>query len=105
VALREVEDSLVANRTTAEQIALQAEQTTAAEGSLRLALDRYLQGVTDYLPVLVAQARQLESRSELIRLRRQLVAARISLAKALGGEWMQDYSSRRVLAGRDASNE
>ena len=105
VAFREVEDGLVANRTTEEQIVLQTQQTTAAEGSLRLALDRYLQGVTDYLPVLVAQARQLESRSELIRLRRQLVSARISLAKALGGQWMKDYSSRGMSAERDANNE
>lgn len=104
-AFREVENGLVANRTTEERIALLAEQTAAAESSLRLALDRYLQGVTDYLPVLVAQANQLESQSRLISARRQLISDRIALAKALGGRWMDTQLTRRLAAEQEETDE
>ena len=104
-AFREVENGLVANRTTEERIALLAEQTAAAESSLRLALDRYLQGVTDYLPVLVAQANQLESQSRLISARRQLISDRIALAKALGGRWMDQQLTRRMTAEQEETDE
>lgn len=104
-AYQEVENGLVANRTTETRIGILVDQTTAAEGSLRLALDRYMMGVTDYLPVLVAQANQLESRSQLITARRQLVSDRIALAKALGGQWMNQQMSRRMSAEWNETDE
>lgn len=95
-AFQEVEDALAANRTTAERIAFLAQREEASRAALRLALDRYLQGLSDYLPVLTAQALQFDAESQLLSARRQLLADRISLARALGGEWMEKELERRM---------
>jgi len=100
-AFREVEDGLVANRTTEQRIAILADQVAAAESSLRLALDNYLNGLSYYLPVLVAQAGQISTQSQLLSARRQLVADRIALAKALGGHWMEEALTRRMSVEQD----
>ncbi len=100
-AFREVEDSLVANRTTEQHITILVDQADAAESSLRLALDNYLNGLSDYLPVLVAQAGQISTQSQLLSARRQLVSDRITLAKALGGHWMEDALTRRMSVEQD----
>lgn len=87
-AFQEVEDALVKNRNSAARLQLLAEREAAATAALRLALDRYLQGLTDYLPVLVSQGLQFEAEAQLLSSRRQLVSDRIALHRALGGSWM-----------------
>ena len=93
-AFREVEDALVANRTGEERIARLRERVEASEGAHRVALDRYLQGLSDYLPVLTAQGALFDAESQLLAARRQLVADRITLARALGGRWMDEEMER-----------
>jgi len=88
-AFQEVEDALAANRTTEERITFLGQRVEASRAALRLALDRYLQGLSDYLPVLTAQGLQFDAESQLLAARRQLLTDRISLARALGGEWMK----------------
>lgn len=88
-AFREVEDALAAERTTTERIARLREREAASAEALRLALDRYLLGLSDYLPVLTAQALNFDAQSQLLAARRQQIADRITLARALGGEWME----------------
>ncbi len=95
-AFQEVEDALAANRTTEERIARLEERVNASRDALRLALDRYLQGLSEYLPVLTAQGLQFEAESQLLSARRQLFADRISLARALGGNWMADEMELRL---------
>jgi NodT family efflux transporter outer membrane factor (OMF) lipoprotein len=87
-AFQEVEDALVQNRTTLETIRRIEAELSAAEASLRLSTDRYLDGLSDYLPVLTAQALYFDSQSRLLSARRRLLSARIGLARALGGSWM-----------------
>jgi NodT family efflux transporter outer membrane factor (OMF) lipoprotein len=94
-AFQEVEDALVANRTTEERISFLAQREEASEAALRLALDGYLQGLSDYLPVLTAQGLQFDAESQLLAARRQLFADRITLARALGGEWMDEEMEQR----------
>jgi outer membrane protein TolC len=65
------------------------ETVDASDSALRLALNRYMQGLTDYLPVLTEQLRNATVKSNLLSVRRQLVSGRIELARALGGEWAQ----------------
>lgn len=89
-AFREVEDALAAGRTGEERIARLGEREEASGAALRLSLDRYLQGLSDYLPVLTAQGLHFEAQSQLLAARRQLIADRITLARALGGEWMEE---------------
>jgi NodT family efflux transporter outer membrane factor (OMF) lipoprotein len=88
-AFQEVEDALAAGRTGEERIARLGEQEEASAAALRLALDRYLQGLSEYLPVLTAQGLHFNAQSQLLAARRQLIADRITLARALGGAWME----------------
>jgi multidrug efflux system outer membrane protein len=88
-SFREVEDALAAGRTGQERIARLGEREEASAAALRLALDRYLQGLSEYLPVLTAQGLHFDAQSQLLAARRQLVSDRITLARALGGEWME----------------
>ncbi len=95
-ALKEVEDALSKNRTTEERIDHLKRQVDASGGSLRLSKDRYLQGLSDYLPVLTAQGSDFTARSNLLDAQRQLISDRITLARSLGGRWMEDELKRRV---------
>lgn len=94
-AFREVEDALASGRETELRVAALEETARATEATLRLTLDRYLLGVTDYLPVLTAQRADFELQSRLLSARRELISTRISLARALGGDWMASASQAR----------
>lgn len=95
-AFQEVEDALVKNRSSALRLQLLAEREAAAAAALRLALDRYLQGLTDYLPVLISQGLQFDAEGQLLAARRQLISDRIALHRALGGSWMAETLARRT---------
>lgn len=95
-AMREVEDAVTRVRTTTERIDMLTARVEASEGALRLSLDRYMQGISDYLPVLDAQQRFFDSKSALLAARRQLVSDHIGLARALGGEWPGEIVSERM---------
>lgn len=87
-AVREVEDALIINKTAAERIIHLKDEENATRQALRLATERYLQGLTDYLPVLTAQQFHFTTRRQLLESCQQLMAARISLVRAIGGQWM-----------------
>jgi NodT family efflux transporter outer membrane factor (OMF) lipoprotein len=95
-AFREVEDALTAGRTVQERIARLGEREEASAAALRLALDRYLQGLSDFLPVLTAQGLHFDAQSQLLAARRQFIADRITLARALGGVWMEQELAKGV---------
>lgn len=88
-AFREVEDALAQNREAEQRIAILGGRVISAEAELRLSLDNYMQGLSDYLPVLTAQRRYYEAESLLLEARRALVSARVALARSLGGDWME----------------
>jgi outer membrane protein TolC len=95
-AFREVEDALVQNRTTLETIRRIEAEVSAAEASLRLSMARYRDGLSDYLPVLTAQALYFDSQSRLLSVRRRLISERIGLARALGGKWMNPEIEKKL---------
>ncbi|MCP4627784.1 MAG: TolC family protein [bacterium] len=96
IAFREVEDALVNNRTTEETIRRLKDEEAAAGDSLRLAMDRYLDRLSDYLPVLTAQALHFDAQSRLLLALRQLLSDRIGLARAIGGSWMDPDIEKRL---------
>jgi NodT family efflux transporter outer membrane factor (OMF) lipoprotein len=96
IAFQEVEDALVNNHTSEEAIRWLEEEETAARSALRLAIDRYLDGLSDYLPVLTAQALHYDVQRRLLSARRKLISDRISLARALGGNWMDQETENRL---------
>lgn len=95
-AMREVEDALVGIRTTRERIARLEENVDAARNALNIALDRYTNGLTDYLPVLTEQQRLYEAERDLLSARRTLVSETISLARALGNGWTEREAAERA---------
>jgi NodT family efflux transporter outer membrane factor (OMF) lipoprotein len=87
-AFQEVADALAAEEDAKRSLELQQELKTAALNTLRVAEDQYRQGLVDYLNVLTAQTAYNESQRDVVTARRNRIAARISLARAVGGKWM-----------------
>lgn len=102
-AFQEVEDALVNNFATQQRVDSLAETALATEATLRLTTERYLAGLTDYLPVLTSQRNYFDVNSRLLAAQRQLLSDRISLARALGGSWMQDEVNSRLQREKDKS--
>lgn len=100
-AFQEVEDALINNYATEQRAARLGETAQATSATLRLATERYLAGLTDYLPVLTSQRVDVEVRSRLLDAQRQLLADRVSLARALGGKWMKDEMALRLQTEKD----
>jgi multidrug efflux system outer membrane protein len=96
LAFQEVEDALARGRNSEERIAFLEDRESAASEALRLALDRYMHGLSDYLPVLTAQQLYYDAKSALLSARRQLISDRIQLARALGEEWTEDVIRTRL---------
>ncbi len=101
-AFQDVEDALANNLATTQRIDHLVDTAEATAATLRLATDRYLAGVDDYLPVLTAQRADFDSQSRLVAARRQLLTDRISLARALGGSWMRDVMVARQQMEKDS---
>ncbi len=98
IAFQEVEDALVANRQSKNAIVKIGVEAMAAEDALRLSKSRYADGLSTYLPVLTAQTTYFNSQTRLLSARRRQISARISLARALGGNWMADMAQERLQA-------
>ena len=81
-AFREVEDSLTSLAATRRSLSLLEERERTASETLKLAEDRYYQGLSDYLPVLSAQQQYFAVKGELLAARQQMVSANITLARA-----------------------
>jgi outer membrane protein TolC len=100
-AFKEVEDALANNHATGQRIESLMETARATSASLRLSTERYLAGLVDYLPVLTAQRADADTRSRLLDAQRQLLTDRISLARALGGSWMEEQLNTRLKVAKD----
>lgn len=87
-AFQEVEDALVRERGVDANMKILVERQEVTAATLRLALERYQQGLDDFLPVLTAQASDASARIALIAAQRQRISSRIQLARSLGGSWM-----------------
>ncbi|QVL44085.1 MAG: efflux transporter outer membrane subunit [Alcanivorax sp.] len=84
-AFQEVSDALQARGSFTEQEQAQNALVTATRRSLALAEARYEQGADDYLAVLDARRELLSAEQELVSVRLQKLANRITLYRALGG--------------------
>jgi outer membrane protein TolC len=98
VAFQEVEDALVRNRNDELRLEYLEAAEEAAAASLRLSLQRYRYGLSEYLQVLTAQVFKFQIQGNLLSARRQLLADRISLARALGGEWLEATAESRITS-------
>ena len=87
LALRDVEDALVAIAFTGERLVALEDAQKAEKRAEELAKGLYEAGLADFLTVLDAQRSVLAAESELARARTDRAVAAIALYKALGGGW------------------
>ncbi len=88
-AFAEVESALAAEGELNQQLDDLEESASQAQAALSLAQDRYRQGLSDVLQVLITQRRVFSSQSQVLALRRSLLDNRINLHLALGGGFDQ----------------
>jgi len=86
-AVKEVEESLIREEKTREHIMQTEKQLDAAETALTEARARYVNGLIDYLPVLTQLLSVQGLEIDLVARNQDLLGARISLYRALGGTW------------------
>ncbi len=86
VAIEEVENALWLERQQQELIAAVNEQLRIAKANLSETRSRYMQGLSDYLPVLAALQSAQNLEREILLRQRQLILIRILLYRALGGQ-------------------
>lgn len=89
-AFGEVENSLVDQARTREQVSAQQRQVSALDRYAQLARLRYDNGYTSYIEVLDAERSLFQSQLQLAQTQSQLYFALISLYKALGGGWVSE---------------
>lgn len=84
-AVLEVEDALVQEQRQAEYVKSLEDQVALAEETILRTRELYLNGATDYLPVLTSISTHQRLERGLLAARAQLVSYRVDLYRALGG--------------------
>jgi multidrug efflux system outer membrane protein len=90
IAFGEVENSLVDQAKTREQLAAQSRQVEALARYAYLARLRYDNGYTSYIEVLDSERSLFQAQLQLAQTQGQLYFALINLYKALGGGWVNE---------------
>jgi multidrug efflux system outer membrane protein len=89
-AFGEVDDALVDQTKTRDQLAAQLRQVDALGRYAQLARLRYDNGYTSYIEVLDAERSLFQSQIQVAQAQAQLHFALINLYKALGGGWVSE---------------
>lgn len=87
VAFREVSDELVAREPLQRQLAAQQRQFNAAQRSLSLSDQRYLNGLDGYLVKLDSERTLYATQVSLVEARLLLALSQVNLFKSLGGSY------------------
>ncbi|MBV9538275.1 MAG: efflux transporter outer membrane subunit [Acidisphaera sp.] len=90
-ALHDVDNALTSYATEQQRQAQLRLAVTANQRAVSLARDRYVQGLTDFLTVLVAQRSLLAAQQQLTDSTTAISTDLVQLYKALGGGWEKDY--------------
>ena len=86
-ALGEVENSLVSIQMYKEEYEARKKQAAAASKALMLSQERYSNGYSDYIEVLIAETAMLDSELGASATKAQQLSAYLTLYKSLGGGW------------------
>jgi multidrug efflux system outer membrane protein len=87
-AFQEVNDSLIDQAKTREQLAAQARQVASLRDYARLARLRYENGFTSYLEVTDADTKLFNADLQYTQSQGQLFFALINVYKSMGGGWV-----------------
>ncbi len=104
-AFGEVENSLVDQGKTREQVAAQRRQVDALGRYAHLARLRYDNGYTSYIEVLDAERSLFQAQLQLVQTQGLLYIALINLYKALGGGWVDVAVARAFQPGVDTATK
>ncbi len=85
LAIEEVENALWQERQHGQLLAALGEQLLISRATLRESRNRYIQGLTDYLPVLAALVSLQDLERTILQRQLELVSYRLRLYRALGG--------------------
>jgi multidrug efflux system outer membrane protein len=99
-AFGEVSTALTAYQRLAEVERRQAEAVTAYREAVRLANERYLSGLSDYLEVLLAQRQLFPAETSLAEIRVQRLEVLTGLYRALGGGWNLEDGAWKMAEAR-----
>jgi NodT family efflux transporter outer membrane factor (OMF) lipoprotein len=86
-AWKEVDDALTAYREVQHQRADVARSVTENQAALQAATQRYSEGAIDFLNVITAQTRLLQSENDLADSDTRIATDLVNLYRALGGGW------------------
>ena len=104
-AFGEVENSLVDQAKTREQLAAQQRQVGALDRYAQIARERYDNGYTSYIEVLDAERSLFQAQLQLTQTQGQLHFALINLYKALGGGWVDEAEKLAPGPGVDTGSK
>jgi multidrug efflux system outer membrane protein len=103
-AFREVDDSLIDQNKTSEQLAAQASQVESLQKYAELARLRYDNGYTSYIEVLDAERSLFNVQLSYYQTKGALYLAMINLYKAMGGGWVanaEQLAAQSVVSAAD----
>jgi NodT family efflux transporter outer membrane factor (OMF) lipoprotein len=103
VALRDVEDALVALRSDRERLERLRDAADAAANAAALARQQYASGLVDFQTVLLTQRTQLGAQDDLASASADVSSDHVRLYKALGGGWTPDSASGASGAATEPS--
>jgi outer membrane protein, multidrug efflux system len=86
-AFKDVENALLIRRKQIERRTDVLGFLTEARATQRVAEDRYVRGLVDYLTVLNAQQTRFQAEDQLLQVELTILANRVTLHRALGGGW------------------
>jgi multidrug efflux system outer membrane protein len=92
-AFQEVDDALIADQKSREELAAQTQGLEALRTYTRLARMRYDNGYSSYLEVLDAERALFSAELDYARVRSDTYFALIDLYKAMGGGWVIEASA------------
>lgn len=102
-AVQEVEDALVQEQQQQKRLNELDKQVALAQETLNQARTRYVNGLSDYLPVLNSLTSLQQLEQQQLAAQRGLLSFRIQLYRALGGGWSAEIASG--LATSDGGEE
>ncbi len=100
-AFQEVNDSLIDQTKTREQLAAQARQVDSLRNYARLARLRYDNGFTSYLEVTDAETKLFNAELQYAQSQGQLFFALINVYKSMGGGWVIEADRMTDAAGME----
>lgn len=103
-AIKEVEDALTQEKQLRKSIANIDKRIKLIGMAYREATWRYLNGLSDYLPVLREQVNLITTQQDRIISEKELLQARVRLHRALGGTWTDDLMPAPALSFSDATS-